>query len=102
MGNNNEFQNRRDFFKEAAKKALPIIGAVALLSNPVIAKAVENEPLGCSELSCYQGCYGGCKGCRYSCEGTCSGGCKDTCQTTCKDTCQGSCKARCTYGSNNL
>lgn len=87
---NNETQNRREFFKEAAKKVLPIIGAVALLSNPMIAKAVEEEP---------SGCYG----CSGTCQGTCSGDCQwDACKFSCTGTCKGlctSCSGSC-KGSN--
>ena len=98
---NKNLQGRRDFFKEAARKALPIFGFIALMSNPIIARAVENDSNGCTGQSCTGGCYGGCEGCRYSCTGTCKGGCNG-CQYTCEGTCQGACKARCTYGSNNL
>ncbi|MBP5535462.1 MAG: hypothetical protein J6X62_01580 [Bacteroidales bacterium] len=33
---NEEFKSRREFFKEAAKKALPIIGAIALASSTLL------------------------------------------------------------------
>ena len=79
-------QNRREFFKEAAKKTLPILGVVALLSNPVIAKAVENESLGCN----------------YGCSATCSGTCSGTCQwDACKHSCSGTCKDLCTSCSGS-
>lgn len=88
---NKQNQTRREFFKEAAKKALPIIGAVALLSNPVIAKAMDNEPMGCR-----YGCAGTCS---TSCSGTCTTGCYtscyNTCRTTCDRTCQGGCMGTC-------
>ena len=100
---NNETQNRREFFKEAAKKALPIIGAVALMSNPVIAKAVESEPLGCN-----YNCSGGCNSCRGTCEyicqddcsGSCKGGCKKSCRNSCPNSCRNSCDGSCKYSSN--
>lgn len=96
MENNNETQSRRQFFKEAAKKALPIIGAVALLSNPVIARTVENEPMGCSSGSCYGTCSGSCQNsCLGDCEKSCLVGCKTSCQGTCKNTCIGSCDGTC-------
>ena len=38
---NEELQSRREFFKKAAKGALPILGAIILASNPVLAKAGE-------------------------------------------------------------
>ena len=43
-----ELQSRREFFKQAAKKALPVIGAIALASTPIIANAAEKEPMGCT------------------------------------------------------
>ncbi len=90
---NNETQNRREFFKEAAKKALPIIGAVALMSNPMIAKAVESESLGCNGLcrnTCTQTCASNCRGgCKGRCEGGCKGRCEGSCKTGCYNTCYG-------------
>ncbi len=81
-----KLQSRRDFFKQAAKKALPIIGVVALISNPVIAKAAENEPLGC----------------QYSCSGTCRGTCSGSCQSDlCKFSCTGTCKGLCSSCSGS-
>ena len=86
---NNELKNRREFFKEAAKKALPIIGVVALLGNPLIAKAVESEPMGCHG-TCYGACVGSCDGCKYTCTGTCKNGCEG-CRYTCTGTCKNGC-----------
>ena len=94
---NEKLQSRREFFKQAAKKALPVIGAIALASSPIIAKAAEIEeaPSGCD-----WGCSGGCQGsfgrscsygCSGSCAGTCSGACKGYCQGSCKGTCSGTC-----------
>ena len=71
---NEELQSRREFFKKAAKAALPVIGAVVLSQLPVTAQAT---PAGCSRYGCgvcTNTCTGDCKGgCRY----TCSGGCKN-------------------------
>lgn len=70
---NEEIQSRREFFKKAAKGALPILGAVILANAPVIARATDSgAPMGCTG-TCYGRCDGSCKGCRY----TCSGGCKN-------------------------
>ena len=83
---NNNLKSRREFFKEAARKALPIIGVVALMSNPVITKAVEKER---------SGCY-------YSCSGTCQGTCDGSCQwDICKYSCSGTCKGLCTSCSGS-
>ena len=87
MDKENKTQSRRGFFKEAARKVLPIIGAVALISNPVIAKAVEKESTGCN-----YSCAGTCSG---SCTGTCTTGCYTQCYGTCNTTCEGTCKGGC-------
>lgn len=90
-----EIQSRREFFKVAAKKALPIIGAVALLSNPMIAKAVEKETTNCRN-ACADDCAGRCEGSCYStCKGTCEGSCLKGCKTSCYGTCDSTCTASC-------
>ena len=87
---NEEIQSRREFFKEAAKKALPVIGAIALASSPIIAQtANRTDPMGCTG-TCYGMCVGSCKGCEYTCSGTCKNGC-----TGCRYTCSGTCKNGC-------
>lgn len=88
-----EIQSRREFFKEAAKKGLPIIGAVALMSNPMIAKAVTSD----EELGCDWGCSGRCTSCSGSCYGSCSGGCSG-CTNSCKGGCVGYCSGGCQTG----
>lgn len=94
---NEELQSRREFFKEAAKKALPVIGAIALASSPILAQAAEKEPMGCTG-TCYGMCQGSCKGCQYTCSGTCKNGCTG-CQYTCSGTCSNSCKGTCIHTS---
>ena len=91
---NNEVQSRREFFKKAAKRALPILGAVILASTPIISKAVENEPMGCYN-SCYRSCSGTCEGdCTSRCKDGCSG-CGTSCQKGCETNCSGGCKTSC-------
>lgn len=84
---NEELQSRRDFFKKAAKAALPIVAAVALSSMPVVAQSLNHEANRTTD------CYGACG---YSCHGSCQGYCEGTCQGGCKDTCHGSCVGTCT------
>ena len=72
---NEELQSRREFFKNAAKAALPILGVVLLAANPIVAKAAE-DPMGCP---------------RYGC-GICTGSCRNSCSGDCKTTCSGGCK----------
>lgn len=100
---NNETQNRREFFKKAARKALPILGAVALMSNPMIARAVENKTTDCGS-SCYGACIKACKDqCYGGCDGKCDRSCKSDCRINCKgesvnlDNCRGGCQNLC-YG----
>lgn len=85
---NEELQSRREFFKKAAKGALPILGAIVLAGIPSITKAAEEAPMGCK-----YSCAGTCQN---TCSGTCRGGCNTTCYnqcyTHCKDTCKGSCR----------
>lgn len=80
-----EVQSRRDFFKKAAKTALPILGVALLASNPIIAKASETA------MDCMYGCSGGCwrscTGCKDSCRGECVTTCRNTCDTTCTGGC---------------
>lgn len=53
---NEELQSRREFFKKAAKGALPIIAAAVMASAPAVVKAA-NTP-----MDCYSGCVYGCEG----------------------------------------
>ena len=76
---NNEIISRREFFKGAAKKALPIIGAVALMNVPNVLNAATTR------TSCDGTCSGSCSGYCTSCTGSCSGGC-----TGCSGSCSGS------------
>lgn len=90
---NKELQSRREFFKKAAKSALPILGAVILASSPIISKATQSEVMGCTG-TCYGTCKNACTGCEYTCEGTCKNACT-SCKYTCEGTCDGSCKGTC-------
>ena len=78
---NEELQSRREFFKNAAKGALPILGLVALANVPGVLNAATEAPMGCTG-TCYQGCRNACR----SCETTCYGGCKNyACKSVCKN-----------------
>lgn len=79
--------SRRDFFKDAAKKALPFIALVGLMgSTGKIFAHTSSEPA----YSCNGTCSGLCEGCR-SCTGTCSGLCEGCrgCSGTCSGLCEG-------------
>ena len=89
---NEELQSRREFFKKAAKGALPILGAIVLASNPAIMGATETvgSRMGCTSCSgtCTVTCGGNCKnGCTGTCTVTCGGSCKNGCTGTCKVSC---------------
>ena len=72
---NEELQSRREFFKSAAKAALPIVGAVVLSQLPVKMQAANGCNDGCS-YSCSTSCQKDCRGyCHYGCKNTCSGSC---------------------------
>ena len=79
---NEELKSRREFFKKAAKGALPILGLIALTCMPLNASAGTHESH--KEITC-----DGCEGCQG-----CSGACKNDCERCCKG-CQGSCKGQC-------
>ncbi|MDE5662963.1 MAG: Cys-Xaa-Xaa-Xaa repeat radical SAM target protein [Muribaculaceae bacterium] len=90
-----ELQSRRQFFKKAAKAALPILGAIVASNVPLLSNATETEN-GCS-YGCTYGCSGSCGracsyGCQNSCAGSCDGACKGWCTGSCKGSCSGSCR----------
>lgn len=78
-----EIQSRREFFKNAAKGVLPILGAMLLAGSPAIVKAASKVPMGCSDDGCSYTCS-------TSCQSECRGYCKYGCSNTCKGTCSGS------------
>ncbi len=76
---NEELQSRREFFKNAAKGVLPILGAIALANMPLASIAKESKTIndcysGCT-TTCSGGCKGACSGCKAGCSGTCMSGC---------------------------
>ena len=77
---NEELQTRREFFKKAAKGALPILGAIVLAGAPGVINAAREQVA---------------MGCKYNCEGACTGGCKSTCHYGCDGTCKGGCAGSC-------
>lgn len=83
-----ELQSRREFFKSAAKAALPVIGAIVLSGIPnSFMQAAE-------ETGCDWGCQGSCwSACQSSCRGYCSSGCTGSCTGGCKATCSNGCNA---------
>lgn len=92
---NEELQSRREFFKKAAKGALPILGAIVLANAPQILKATEEKPMGCN-YGCAGACYTQCYGCLQSCNRMCADNCNFNCKGACKGACMGTCSGSCT------
>lgn len=65
---NEELQSRREFFKKAAKGALPILGAIVLANVPGVSQATQT--MGC-DYTCNVSCA--------NCTGTCSALCMNSC-----------------------
>lgn len=98
---NEELQSRREFFKKAAKGALPILGALALTMNPVLVKAAESSltktPMGCNRQDCTNSCIQSCSSCTGTCRGDCTGRCSGACKSSCTGTCKEDCKSDCSW-----
>ncbi len=98
---NEELQSRREFFKKAARSALPILSAIVLASSPTILKSKDLPPqfcmFGCAGYcagQCYASCLGGCMGNCIGCVGYCKQGCIG-CAVACNSNCSGSCVTEC-------
>lgn len=94
-----ELQSRRQFFKNAAKATLPILGAAIISATPLKALATQSDSSYC-DWGCSGSCSGSCGGaCSYSCQNTCSGscqgcrGCSGSCSYNCSTTCSGGCRS---------
>ena len=71
---NEEILSRRVFFKNAAKKALPILGVVALTQLPIFQQQAQaSKCIACSD-KCSSNCDITCTGCKGNCGGACSNG----------------------------
>lgn len=67
---NEELQSRREFFKSAAKGALPIL-ALTVLGPTILTSCKKDEDEG---NNC-RACTNECSGCGYGCTSDCSGSC---------------------------
>lgn len=83
--NEEEILDRRVFFKQAAKKVLPLL-AVTVLGSTILASCEKEE-----------GTNGSSTGCGRSCSGDCDGSCSGSCDTDCSHECSGLCAVNC-YG----
>lgn len=84
---NEELQSRREFFKNAAKTALPIL-VVAALGPALLSCEKDEESKSSNSSGCNNNCSGSCsKSCSGSCDGGCSGDCDDGCTADCWNGC---------------
>lgn len=84
---NEEIQSRREFFKKAAKGALPILGML-VLNTTLLTSCNEDDSYfstGCTGSSCVGSCDN-------SCSGDCDSSCTDNCALGCSYGCSGSCR----------
>lgn len=119
---NNKIQNRREFFKQAAKKTLPVLAIVPILQSCdtmlIVLEAMAEAstqyqnsqqkstytpsssytaPTGCD--SCSSACNNSCTGtCTGYCSSGCSGGCSQDCGKSCTGSCDHTCKNECVTG----
>ena len=82
---NEELQSRREFFKKAAKGALPILAFTALGSS-ILTSCEDYGDHGCGSK-----CTGGCQS---SCSGDCDGGCTNNCDGLCGGDCWAYCESK--------
>lgn len=91
---NEELQTRREFFKEASRKALPLLAFAALGSTVLASCEKESTSSTRSSSSSSSGCKGGCSGsCSSSCSGDCDGGCTNNCDSLCGGDCWAYCES---------
>lgn len=92
-------QNRRQFFKEAAKSAIPVLFSLTIIPTFVSCnkdKSIEDS------FSCDGTCNAECSStCTTSCTGACSKDCSAECGNSCKNGCLGTCKSGCSGSSTN-
>lgn len=89
---NEELQSRREFFKEAAKKTLPVL-AFTMLSSSILTS--------CEKDNYRNGGTGGSGGCNDGCSHSCSGSCNDTCSGSCESNCAWGCSYNCKGGTRS-
>lgn len=97
---NEELQSRREFFKKAAKAALPVV-AMTVAQMPafgyvggVVYDNCQNCASSCSG-TCAGNCKGDCTGSNSNANGGCFNGCVNTCAGGCTGTCYRSCNTGC-------
>lgn len=82
-----ELRSRREFFKVAAKGALPIL-AFTVLGSSFLTSCQKPDT---TEKGCGSKCTGGCQS---SCSGDCDGGCTNNCDGLCGGDCWAYCESK--------
>lgn len=99
-----DLQNRREFFKKASRKVLPIFASFTFLSSVIPFRSEAKEQFNCG-WSCVMSCLGSClNGCYTSCVNYCAMGCNNSCRGGCNEMCAvgcSSCVAECRIGCGN-
>lgn len=113
---NKEMQTRREFFKEAAQKALPILGGLVLIScnggsSSAIEDLMKNTGTSASKLKNESASENAAENVSENASENASEnpsendelscyGCNNRCMNFCDTTCYKGCKAHCKNGSN--
>lgn len=91
-----EIESRREFFKSAARRVLPVVGMLAFGKVMMAGETHERHNAMDCNNGCDGACWGGCGGdCRASCSGSCDGDCYGDCRSTCSGSCDGYCAGTC-------
>ena len=111
MKGNDKIQDRREFFKQVAKKTLPVLAIAPILQSCdtmlIVLEAMaeastqyqNSQPKSTytpqSSYSTPSGCGACSSACNNSCNGTCRGECSNSCYTGCTGTCDKTCRGEC-------
>lgn len=97
--NNVELQTRREFFKGAVTKVIPIIAGMTIACTPIVKAAQARNNCSTCGHSCYSNCMDSCEGsCYRNCGSGCVSSCFKNCESSCTARCTGNCKGDCMGG----
>lgn len=105
MKQNKKLQSRREFFKEASEKALPILGMALFASTPILNSCTKDStPSECN--GCSNNCEGnstssGCSSCSNGCENSSTNSGCTSCSSGCDSGCTNDCSINCSNNANN-
>lgn len=81
---NEELKTRREFFKQAAKGAIPML-AIATLGPVALSSCGDDDDDKKQSSGCGNSCSGSCEdGCSNNCDSLCGGDCWSYCESTVK------------------